>query len=143
MLCGIAHGCLNYGFDLTMNAMAKSAKDVESSGLITLLQNQFVAILFGKVLRIQSHAQVIFCDPLLIRYGSGVECVKNQEDCEEGLEQTMTCPVLEFRIVNRLSNEVGGEIMDGTSVCECDSQKERCLFHFSSTSTLNVGCDEY
>ena len=23
------------------------------------------------------------------------------------------CPVLEFRIVNRLFNEVGGEIMDG------------------------------
>jgi hypothetical protein len=68
------------------------------------------AILFGKILRIQSQAQVIFSDPIVIRYGSGVQ---------EGIEDSNStnknpCPVLEFRIVNRLFREVGGEIMDAT-----------------------------
>lgn len=75
------------------------------------------AILFGKVLRIQSHAQVIFSDPIVIRYGSGVENHNDEEEEEyEGGNQKkkIMCPVLEFRIVNRLFNEVGGEIMDAT-----------------------------
>ena len=81
------------------------------------------AILFGKVLRIQSEACVIFSEPIVIRYGSGVsesaDFDNGQENDEDG-EKTgreakkIPCPVLEFRIVNRLSNEVGGEIMDAT-----------------------------
>ena len=82
------------------------------------------AILFGKVLRIQSHAQVIFSDPIVIRYGSGVadgadfDNSPNSDD-EGGLGKMLhakkiPCPVLEFRIVNRLFNEAGGEIMDAT-----------------------------
>mmetsp|Transcript_38456 Transcript_38456/g.54121 ORF Transcript_38456/g.54121 Transcript_38456/m.54121 type:complete len:502 (+) Transcript_38456:80-1585(+) len=78
------------------------------------------AILFGKVLRIQSHAQVIFSDPIVIRYGSGVENHSDEDD-DEGMsddgkdhKKKIPCPVLEFRIVNRLFNEVGGEIMDAT-----------------------------
>jgi hypothetical protein len=82
------------------------------------------AILFGKVLRIQSHAQVIFSDPMVIRYGTGV--TGDGDDDDDHRPQTTTagdeppqanqqpCPVLEFRIVNRLFNEVGGEIMDAT-----------------------------
>lgn len=86
--------------------------------LIGVLYSGFCgAILFGKVLRIQSHAQVIFSDPLLLRYGSGVS--KNYEDANGDVssdEETnrAPCPVLEFRIVNRLFNEPGGEIMDAT-----------------------------
>jgi len=69
------------------------------------------AILFGKVLRIQSQAQVIFSDPILIRYGPGLgEAGDGAEDGEE----KNPCPVLEFRIVNRLFKEIGGEIMDAT-----------------------------
>lgn len=94
--------------------------------LIGVLYSGFCgAILFGKVLRIQSHAQVIFCDPVVIRYGpglkesgddrdasgSGDEDENSQEDTEA--VDKMPCPVLEFRIVNRLYNEPGGEIMDG------------------------------
>lgn len=75
------------------------------------------AILFGKVLRIQSHAQVIFSDAIVIRYGSGI-----QEHCDEtdnnpdddGVGNKIPCPVLEFRIVNRLFDEPGGEIMDAS-----------------------------
>ena len=73
--------------------------------------------MFGKVLRIQSHAQVIFSDAIVIRYGSGM-----QEHCDEGEssnddnseDQKLPCPVLEFRIVNRLFDEPGGEIMDAS-----------------------------
>jgi len=75
------------------------------------------AILFGKVLRIQSHAQVIFSDPIVIRYGSGVMQNKEFDDddgAQEGEGGKIPCPVLEFRIVNRLFQEVGGEIMDAT-----------------------------
>jgi len=75
------------------------------------------AILFGKVLRIQSHAQVIFSDPLVIRYGTGIaeafDTSENQDD-EDNEKNKCQCPVLEFRVVNRLFNEAGGEIMDAT-----------------------------
>jgi len=75
------------------------------------------AILFGKVLRIQSHAQVIFSDAIVIRYGSGI-----QEHSDEGenkaddieTDKKKPFPVLEFRIVNRLFDEPGGEIMDAS-----------------------------
>jgi hypothetical protein len=74
------------------------------------------AILFGKVLRIQSYAQVTFSDPLLIRFGAGVT---NTDDLhlvvsgsDEDQNHSVPFPVLEFRIVNRLFNEAGGEIMD-------------------------------
>jgi len=69
------------------------------------------------VLRIQSHAQVIFSDAIVIRYGSGI-----QEHCDERdnnpdddiVGNKLPCPVLEFRIVNRLFDEPGGEIMDAS-----------------------------
>jgi hypothetical protein len=74
------------------------------------------AILFGKVLRIQSRAQVVFSDPIVIRYGSGVEAhIEDDEDeYTESRKKKIPCPVLEFRIVNRLFNDVGGEIIDAT-----------------------------
>jgi hypothetical protein len=81
------------------------------------------AILFGKILRIQSHAQVVFSDPLLIRYGSGLVPKTKPEEGNEAGQQAesessdpeaakMPCPVLEFRVVNRLYKDAGGEIMD-------------------------------
>uniref|UniRef100_A0A7S3DV82 Inward rectifier potassium channel C-terminal domain-containing protein n=1 Tax=Entomoneis paludosa TaxID=265537 RepID=A0A7S3DV82_9STRA len=91
--------------------------------LVGVLYSGFCgAILFGKVLRIQSHAQVIFSDPLVIRYGSGLtqgahDDEKDKEDDDEEADPKIPCPVLEFRIVNRLYNEVGGEIMDATLNC--------------------------
>ena len=76
--------------------------------LIGVLYSGFCgAILFGKVLRIQSHAQVTFSDPIVVRYGRGV--VASDEESVE-----LSCPVLEFRIVNRLFNEPGGEILDAS-----------------------------
>jgi hypothetical protein len=73
------------------------------------------AILFGKVLRIQSHAQVTFSDPIVIRYGPGVISERDEYDNDDsGPEKGIPCPVLEFRIINRLYGETGGEIMDAT-----------------------------
>jgi len=72
------------------------------------------AILFGKILRIQSQAQVIFSDPIVIRYGTGVTDNQEDQDDDPSAPPKLPCPVLEFRIVNRLFREVGGEIMDAT-----------------------------
>jgi len=84
------------------------------------------AILFGKILRIQSHAQVIFSDPIVIRYGTGVETNSYPDDDEDHSDdgewdqkkqstiKKIACPVLEFRIVNRLFDEISGEIMDAS-----------------------------
>jgi hypothetical protein len=81
------------------------------------------AVLFGKVLRIQSHAQVIFSDPVVIRYGSGlaepgdVDDADDDDDDDGVLHPTVKkipCPILEFRVVNRRFHEVGGEIIDAT-----------------------------
>jgi hypothetical protein len=78
------------------------------------------AILFGKVLRIQSHAQVTFSEPIVIRYGSGLVepgDVGDDDDNDDDSNPTMKnipCPILEFRVVNRLFHEAGGEIMDAT-----------------------------
>jgi hypothetical protein len=80
------------------------------------------AILFGKVLRIQSHAQVMFSDPIVIRYGSGLAQIgapsgsdsEDDDDLSANVKKKIPCPVLEFRVVNRLFHEVGGEIMDAT-----------------------------
>jgi hypothetical protein len=69
------------------------------------------AILFGKILRIQSQAQVIFSDPMVVRFGSGVTVDQLDSDTDAS---KIPCPVLEFRIVNRLFSEDGGEIMDAT-----------------------------
>jgi hypothetical protein len=62
------------------------------------------------VLRIQNHAQVIFSDPIVIRYGNGVQNYK-KKDGKDGPAK-LPCPVLEFRVVNRLWDQIGGEIMD-------------------------------
>ena len=92
------------------------------------------AVLHGKVARIQSQAQVLFSDPIVIRYGSGV--MNTDEDDEDDRshvsgrtnksnrfsgdsskelsKRQIPCPVLEFRIVNRLHATKGGEIMDAT-----------------------------
>jgi hypothetical protein len=75
------------------------------------------AILFGKVLRIQSHAQVEFSDPMVIRYDSGVDLPHTSDDEDDEGDSSIPkipCPVLEFRVVNKLCAQVGGEIMDAS-----------------------------
>lgn len=121
------------------------------------------AILFGKILRIQSVAQVIFSDPIVIRYGNddnnkdtgngdgrqdtGGDGEMKKQDNTNKPEQFLPFPVLEFRIINRLFKENGGEIMDASisvvaNVDEHDGTKETerndDSHHSSSENGLNV-----
>jgi len=90
------------------------------------------AVMFAKVGRIRSHAQVMFSDAIVIRYGTGVMAEFKEDDAsqsgrssetgsDDGIEDGVgrhvhhneyPCPVVEFRIVNRLHGTHGGEIMD-------------------------------
>jgi hypothetical protein len=77
------------------------------------------AIIFGKVARTRSHAQVIFSDPIVVRYGTGVveatsDDSSSEEEANQAKEERLPCPVLEFRVLNRLHSVKGGEIMDAT-----------------------------
>uniref|UniRef100_A0A6U5MNB7 Potassium channel domain-containing protein n=1 Tax=Grammatophora oceanica TaxID=210454 RepID=A0A6U5MNB7_9STRA len=114
------------------------------------------AILFGKVGRVRSQAQVIFSDPMVIRYGTGVLIGGDDSMSSNGggnasgpiwlrtprtrssgdippppstpppppppsmsprllsNRRFLPCPVLEFRVVNRLHNSLQGEIIDAS-----------------------------
>jgi len=110
------------------------------------------AIFFAKVTRVASHAQVLFSDAIIVKYGTGIVGVdpKHDDDSEEegpsspqrppshiGGESygsnaqsmgapevdvnvfrykrsTLPCPFLEFRVVNRLHSQRGGEIIDAS-----------------------------
>jgi len=82
-----------------------------------------LAIIFAKVTRTQSFAQVKFSDPIVVRYGPGVSIEstnsdeQGEDDSDESGEDKDTkipCPVLEFRINNRLHSTLRGEIIDGS-----------------------------
>jgi hypothetical protein len=77
------------------------------------------AIIFIKVARVQSFAQVIFSDPVCIRYGTGVRAENDDDgnDSGDGSDEgdgDIPCPVLEFRVANRMHSVAGGEIIDAT-----------------------------
>ena len=129
-----------------------------------LFASMIGAVLFSKVVRATSHAQVDFSDCLIVKYGTGITGVDNDyegssseeeeakessllfppahihkrwssaealkqprlpspgEESKEGGNEgpfhykrsKMPCPILEFRIVNRLEGQRGGEIIDAT-----------------------------
>jgi len=81
------------------------------------------AILFGRVTRIQSHAQVLFSHPICIEYGEarpanipqGLVKEKHQEKNQaENSTLLNECPTLKIQLVNELANKLRGEIMDAT-----------------------------
>lgn len=87
------------------------------------------AIIFSKVARVQSIAQVIWSYPICIRYGTGVmqSSAKDagsepgddgeedeEEDDDDEAKLNLPCPVLEFRLINEMANMKGGEIMDAS-----------------------------
>jgi hypothetical protein len=92
------------------------------------------AIVFAKISRAASHAQVTFSDPILIKFGSGVYNVDDDDDDDDSSDDQheeagrdrsdtlgsqrfvpskLPCPILEFRVLNRLHAQAGGEIIDG------------------------------
>jgi hypothetical protein len=85
------------------------------------------AVFFAKVSRIQSFAQVDFSDVVCIRYGIGIKDddethmgVSHRKFTEESssvlhddhVDTKFPCPILEFRLVNRMHSVPGGEIVD-------------------------------
>ncbi len=94
------------------------------------------AVVFGKIIRVQAVANVEFSDPIVVRYGSGVLPADDSisDSSSEGVSQDnkkevrarvltrsksvrdlmhgkdFPCPVLEFRLMNQLHDQVGGEI---------------------------------
>merc|ERR1712151_210954 len=67
------------------------------------------AIMFGKVLRVMSQAQVTFSDPLLVRF--------EHYNAAANKNMHISCPIVEFQIVNDCYNEQGGEIIDAVMTC--------------------------
>jgi hypothetical protein len=92
------------------------------------------AILFSKVGRVQSHAQVEFSAAVCIVYGKRgnnivsapntpsaskdsplkepEQAIQNRPQDSEQSIGSLTCPVLKFQLVNQLANTPGGEILD-------------------------------
>jgi hypothetical protein len=87
------------------------------------------AIMVGKVARVQSIAHVRFSHPICVRYGTGA-MDQGVEDCNEDDNAEcpgLPCPILEFRMINELSSEKGGEIMNASvivvaSICANDDE---------------------
>lgn len=97
------------------------------------------AVLVAKVNRVQAHAQVLFSDPIVVRYGLGRFSAHEMDDAstvggddlstDDGTGETSRrwpCPVLEFRIVNKLAHRYGGEIMDCTLHCSASIDAANC-----------------
>jgi len=82
------------------------------------------AICFAKLTRVSSFAQVSFSDPIIVKYGTGVTGVvaddeygsSDDDELHESenfyKQSKLPCPIFEFRIVNRLYRQRGGEIID-------------------------------
>ena len=102
------------------------------------------AVMIGKVARIQSIAQVRFSVPLCVRFGTGAMDPGAEEECA-GLT-CLPCPILEFRIINMLSGEKGGEIVNASvtviaSIVEDDEESRRnvdMLEMRTETKTKNI-----
>jgi hypothetical protein len=78
------------------------------------------AIVFAKIARYQSIALVLFSQPICVRYGTGVihDTPVLDDDCGSDVGDSnishLPFPILEFRIINQLSREKGGEIMNAS-----------------------------
>lgn len=77
------------------------------------------AVIFSKIARTQSIAHVIFSNTLVIRFGKELMQAPTDASVRDLDQETSNraisnypCPILEFRVVNLLHNEQGGEIMN-------------------------------
>lgn len=129
------------GYGLVYPATSGTTPDIRKCTGITVLATleSFVgilfaslcgAIVFAKVSRVASFAQVSFSDPIVIRYGTGCMLLDDDDDASDenmGVSMNLStsgmldvnlsklpCPLLEFRVVNRLHDQIRGEIIDAT-----------------------------
>lgn len=127
------------GYGLAYPATSYNHKDINECMLISMVTafEAFVgvlysslcaALMFAKISRVQSFAQVTFSDPIVIRYGTGIVADDDDDDDDRDdndddggnagntnpTDIRIPCPVLEFRVFNRLDSTNGGEIIDAT-----------------------------
>jgi hypothetical protein len=75
------------------------------------------AIIYAKVMRLQSHAKVSFSQPAVIKYGAGVKEALEEGDHEATEEFMSPFPLLEFCIINTDSGKPSSEIINSTVNC--------------------------
>lgn len=110
-----------------------------------LFSGVIAAVMIGKVARIQSVAQIRFSRPICIYSVRADGAVNLEEDSilEESDEEIVDnaksttlglcpCPVLEFRLINLLSKEPGGEILNAkvtvvASILDVDEESDETL----------------
>lgn len=92
------------------------------------------ALLFGKIIQEQSEARVVFSQACTVRFGSGIEPEEADDDGEgvdteldlnKNMERPIPCPILEFRILNKLHNIENGAICDATVACAAGVEDEK------------------
>jgi hypothetical protein len=90
------------------------------------------ALLFGKIIQEQSEARVVFSQACTVRFGSGIEQEEiddegddNEMDPNKSIERPIPCPVLEFRVLNKLYNIENGAISDATVTCAAGVEDEK------------------
>jgi hypothetical protein len=149
----VGYGCMYVGAGVPNVGKGDILKCATVNGIVSLesffgvLFASFIsAIMFVKVARVQSIAQVEFCEPICIRYGSGVligtndDTHKESEDESESMEELndLPCPVLEFRIANRMHHVHGGEIIDAevnVVAVVCDTQEKSSMLSNPANSS--------
>ncbi len=73
------------------------------------------ALLFGAISRMSCVAKVVWSEPMVVKYGAGVEganVAAENDVAWSHVSQPLPCPVLEFRVANLYHNRIGGEIVD-------------------------------
>lgn len=84
------------------------------------------ALLFNKIIQEQLEARVIFSQACTVRFGSGIEPEEFDDEGEgdntelnpnNNMERPIPCPILEFRVLNKLHNIENGAICDATVTC--------------------------
>ena len=130
----VGYGLVYPGTSATMSENSTN-NNCTGMGIITTME-AFVGILFSgfwgaicfaKLTRVSSFAQVSFSDAIIVKYGTGVTGVVDNDEYEEGSsddddpnllsvnsykQSKLPYPILEFRIANRLCSQKGGEIID-------------------------------
>jgi len=130
----VGYGLVYPGTSATLPEDFNIAKHCTGMTIVTTLE-AFVgilfsafwgAVLFAKVTRVASHAQISFSKVAIIKYGKGAtgtaeneyEYIPSDDECEDmesGYKKSrLPLPILEFRIANRLNHRRGGEIIDAT-----------------------------
>jgi hypothetical protein len=84
------------------------------------------AMLFGKVLRLQSQANVKFNDKIFIRYGLEVDSNSIYETSERD-KKCIECPVLEFCLKNNRREIIDAKLNVVASIDACESKPHNHL----------------